>query len=66
VTSYDLDYCRRRLVEYGATRGEPGFDEMKLLAMRDGCWRRDGLLRTGLEPGAEQSLREGEPPDLWS
>jgi hypothetical protein len=68
MTDYDLAHCRRRLVEYEATKGTPGFEEKKLDAMRDGCWRRDGLLRPDLKADAAKTLQEmidREDPELW-
>jgi hypothetical protein len=65
----DLDLCRRRVVEYAATRGKPGFDEQKLHEMVNGCALRQELGRTDLTPAEEKILRElvgMERPDLWS
>jgi hypothetical protein len=65
----DLDFCRRRVVEYAATRGKPGFDEQKLHDMVNGCALRQELGRTDLTPAEEKILRElvgKERPDLWS
>ena len=65
----DLDLCRRRVVEYAATRGKPGFDQQKLHDMVSGCAYRHELLRTDLKPAEEKILREligKERPDLWS
>src|SRR5580704_15188214 len=45
----DLDFCRRRVVEYAATRGKPGFDQQKLHDMVNGCALRQELLRTDLK-----------------
>ena len=65
----DLDFCRRRVVEYAATRGKPGFDQQKLHDMVNGCALRQELGRTDLTPAEEKILRElvgKERPDLWS
>ena len=65
----DLDFCRRRVVEYAATRGKPGFDEQKLHDMVNGCALQQELGRTDLTPAEEKILRElvgKERPDLWS
>ena len=65
----DLDFRRRRLAEYAATRGKPGFDQQKLHDMVNGCALRQELLRTDLkldEVIALQRLIGEERPDLWS
>jgi hypothetical protein len=65
----DLDLCRRRVVEYAATRGKPGFDQQKLHDMVNGCALRQELGRIDLTPAEEKILRElvgKERPDLWS
>ena len=65
----DLDFCRRRVVEYAATRGKPGFDQQKLHDMVSGCALRQELLRTDLKPAEQKILRVlmgKERPDLWS
>ena len=65
----DLDFCRRRVVEYAATRGKPGFDQQKLHDMVNGCALRQELGRTDLKPAEEKILRElmgKESLDLWS
>ena len=65
----DVDLCRRRVVEYAATRGKPGFDQQKLHDMVSGCAYRHELLRTDLKPAEEKILREligKERPGLWS
>ena len=53
----DLDFCRRRVAEYAATRGKPGFDQKKLYAMINGCAHRQELLRTDLPPAEERSYK---------
>ena len=63
------ELCRRRVLEYEATRGQPGFDQQKLHDMVNGCALRQELLRTDLTPAEEKILRElvgKERPDLWS
>jgi hypothetical protein len=65
----DLDLCRHRVVEYAATRGQPGFDQEKLHDMVRGCAHRQELLRTDLkldEVIALQRLIVEERTDLWS
>jgi hypothetical protein len=65
----DLDFCRRRVAEYSATRGKQGFDQEKLHDMVSGCAYRQELLRTDLTPAEEKMLRKllgKERPDLWS
>ena len=65
----DLDLCRRRVVEYAATRGKRGFNQQKLHDMVNGCALRQELGRTDLTPTEEKILRElvgKERPDLWS
>jgi hypothetical protein len=65
----DLDFCRRRVAEYAATRGKRGFDQQKLHDMVNGCALRQELGRTDLTPAEEKILRElvgKERPDLWS
>ena len=65
----DVDLCRRRVLEYEATRGQPGFDQQKLHDMVSGCAYRHELLRTDLKPAEEKILREligKERPGLWS
>jgi hypothetical protein len=65
----DLDFCRRRVVEYAATRGKPGFDQQKLHDMVNGCALRQELQRTDLAPAEKKMLRiliGKERPDLWS
>jgi len=65
----DPELCRRRVVEYAATRGKPGFDQQKLHDMVNGCALRQELGRTDLTPAEEKILRElmgKERPDLWS
>ena len=65
----DPEPCRRRVVEYAATRGKPGFDEQKLHEMVSGCALRQELLRTDLKPAEQKILRVlmgKERPDLWS
>jgi hypothetical protein len=65
----DLDFCRRRVAEYAATRAKRGFDVKKLHAMINGCAHRQELLRTDLPPAEEKKLRKllgKERPDLWS
>jgi hypothetical protein len=65
----DLDFCRRRVAEYAATRGKRGFDQQKLHDMVSGCAYRHELLRTDLKPAEEKILREligKERPGLWS
>jgi hypothetical protein len=69
LTIDDLDTCRRRVAEYGATRGQPGFNVLKLHDMVNGCAHRYELLRTGLEAAEVKILRRligRERPDLWS
>jgi hypothetical protein len=64
----DPELCRRRVVEYAATRGKPGFDQQKLHDMVNGCALRQELGRTDLKPAEEKILRElmgKERPDLW-
>ena len=65
----DLDFCRRRVVEYAATRGKPGFDQQKFHDMVNGCALRQELQRTDLTPAEKKMLRiliGKERPDLWS
>jgi hypothetical protein len=65
----DPELCRRRVVEYAATRGKPGFDQQKLHDMVNGCALRQELGRTDLKPAEEKVVREligNERPDLWS
>ena len=65
----DPELCRRRVVEYAATRGKPGFDQQKLHDMVNGCALRQELGRTDLTPAKVKVLRElvgKERPDLWS
>jgi hypothetical protein len=65
----DLEACRRRVAEYGATRGQPGFNKHKLHEMVSGCAHRQELLRTDLTTGEAKMLRkliERERRDLWS
>jgi hypothetical protein len=65
----DLDLCRRRVVEYAATRGKPGFDQQKLHDMVNGCALRQELGRADLTPAEEKKIRKllgKERPDLWS
>lgn len=69
LTNDDLDNCRRRVAEYAATRGQPGFDHGKLHDMVNGCALRQELGRTDLKPAEEKILRElmgKERLDLWS
>jgi hypothetical protein len=69
VLNYDLDKCRRRVTEYSATKGQPGFDPKKLHEMVNGCAYRQALLKHGLRPGEAEMLIKliaNEPPDLWS
>jgi hypothetical protein len=69
LLNYDLDNCRRRVTEYSATRGRPGFDPKKLHDMVNGCAHRQELLRNGLKPGEAKMLQRliaKEPQDLWS
>jgi hypothetical protein len=64
----DGDLCRRRVLEYEATRGQPGFDQQRLHDMVSGCAHRQELLRTDLKAG-ELEILQGimgrERPDLW-
>ena len=65
----DLDFCRRRVAEYAATRGKRGFDQQKLHDMVNGCALRQELQRTDLTPAEKKMLRiliGKERPDLWS
>ena len=65
----DVDLCRRRVLEYEATRGQPGFDQQKLHDMVSGCAHRHELLRTDLNAGEVKILRKligKERTDLWS
>jgi hypothetical protein len=65
----DLDNCRRRLAEYAATRGQPGFDQQKLHDMVSGCAYRQELLRTDLKAAEVKVLLRligKERTDLWS
>jgi hypothetical protein len=65
----DLDTCRRRAVEYSATRGEGGFDQQRLHDMVSGCAHRQELLRTDLKAGQRkilQGIMGKERHDLWS
>jgi hypothetical protein len=65
----DLEACRRRVIEYGATRGRPAFNEDKLHKMVSGCAHRQELLRTDLTPDEVRMLKkliERERLDLWS
>ena len=69
MTKDDLDNCRRRVFEYEATRGQPGFDQQKLHDMVSGCAHRQELLRTDLKAGEMQILQGimgRERLDLWS
>jgi hypothetical protein len=69
LTNDDLDNCRRHVAEYGATRGQAGFDQQKLHDMVNGCALRQELGRTDLKPAEEKILRElmgKERPNLWS
>jgi hypothetical protein len=62
-------FARRQVLEYEATRGQPGFDQQKLHDMVSGCAYRHELLRTDLKPAEEKILREligKERPGLWS
>jgi hypothetical protein len=68
LTKDDLDNCRRRVFEYEATRGQPGFDQQKLHDMVSGCAHRQELLRTDLKDAEVKILREligNERRDLW-
>jgi hypothetical protein len=65
----DLDFCRRRVAEYAATRGKRGFDQQKLHYMVNGCALRQELLRTDLKADEVKVLRGligKERTDLWS
>ena len=65
----DPELCRRRVAEYAAARGKPGFDQQKLHDMVNGCALRQELGRTDLKPAEEKILRKlmgKERPDLWS
>jgi hypothetical protein len=65
----DLDFCRRRVAEYAATRGKPGFDQQKLHDMVNGCALRQERLRTDLKADEVKVLRGligKERTDLWS
>jgi hypothetical protein len=53
----DPELCRRRVVEYAATRGKPGFDQQKLHDMVNGCALRQELGRTDLTPAEEKNAR---------
>ena len=57
MKSDDLDNCRRRVAEYAATRGKPGFDQQKLHAMVNGCALRQELLRANLKATERKALR---------
>jgi hypothetical protein len=68
LTKDDLDNCRRRAFEYGATRSAQGFDQQKLHDMVSGCAHRQEFLRTDLTAAEEEILQEligKERPDLW-
>ena len=56
----DLDFCRRRVVEYAATRGKPGFDQQKLHDMVNGCALRQELLRTDLKLDDDDSITKAD------
>ena len=65
----DPELCRRRVVEYAATRGKPGFEHHKLHDMVNGRALRQELGRTDLTPAKVKVLRKligNERPDLWS
>jgi hypothetical protein len=65
----NLDTCRRQAFEYGATSGQPGFDQRKLHDMVGGCAHRQELLRVDLNATEEKMLRRligKEPHGLWS
>jgi hypothetical protein len=69
LTNGDLDRCRRRVADYAATRGKPGFDQKKLHAMINGCAHRQELRRTDLKAAEVKVLRGligKERTDLWS
>jgi hypothetical protein len=69
LTNDDLDNYRRRLAEYAATRGQPGFDQQKLHDMVNGRALRQELLRTDLKAAEVKVLRgliRKERTDLWS
>lgn len=69
MLNYDLDTCRRRVTEYSATKGQPGFDPKKLHDMVNGCAHRQELLRrdlTAAEANMLHRLIGMERPDLWT
>jgi hypothetical protein len=68
MISDEVDFCRRRVFAYAATRGQLGFDQQKLHDMVSGCAHRQELLRTDLKAGEMQILQGimlRERLDLW-